>query len=87
MFFRSEFVVVACDVADASVAADIADRLLESLHGEDGDAQFRRFRASVGVVLAPPGYPHSVDTLIRRADRAMYRAKAAGGDRAEIDED
>lgn len=82
-----EFVVVACDVADVSAATDIAARLLDALHGDETDPRSRRFSASIGIVLAPPGSTYSVDVLIRRADRAMYRAKAEGGDRAVMADD
>ncbi|PVY23216.1 sensor domain-containing diguanylate cyclase [Williamsia muralis] len=38
-----------------------------------------RVRASIGVVIVPPGDMRSTDHILRRADHAMYRAKSAGG--------
>lgn len=40
-----------------------------------------RVRASIGVVIVPPGDTRSTDHILRRADHAMYRAKSAGGNR------
>ena len=37
-----------------------------------------RYRASIGVAVIQPGETPSVDELLRRADVAMYHAKAAG---------
>jgi predicted signal transduction protein with EAL and GGDEF domain len=34
--------------------------------------------ASIGLAVLPPGESLAVDELLRRADVAMYRAKAAG---------
>lgn len=40
-----------------------------------------RVRASIGVVIVPPGDARSTDHILRGADHAMYRAKSAGGNR------
>ncbi|QIG39525.1 sensor domain-containing diguanylate cyclase [Microbacterium sp. 4R-513] len=78
-----EFVVVARDVADETVALDIAQRILEALRSEPGGSG-QPLSASVGVAIARPGGAVLPEQLIRRADLAMYRAKAAGGDRIEV---
>jgi len=44
-----------------------------------------RVTASFGVATFPSPKIHSVDDLLRRADRALYRAKAAGRDCVYLD--
>lgn len=71
-----EFAIV-CEETDAEAAVMIADRIHEALTAPvvvDGVGY--RIGASVGVAVSPP---LDQDELLRRADRAMYRAKAAGG--------
>jgi len=70
------------DVRDASHASEIAERILGSLREplvlRDGSPH--HVTVSAGVAI----YPHDgtdVDTLLRHADIAMYRAKAAGRNR------
>ena len=76
-----EFVVVAHDVADAPVAMEIADRVLEALRVAPESSPIQQsMHASIGVALAPPHGEVLPEQLLRRADLAMYRAKAAGGD-------
>ncbi|WP_345802360.1 sensor domain-containing diguanylate cyclase [Microbacterium sp. AZCO] len=81
-----EFVVV-CEVADASAALDIAERILDLLRG-GGETRATRqpMRASIGVAFAARGSRLRGEQLIRRADVAMYRAKSAGGDRVVLAE-
>jgi len=73
-----EFVVVA-ERADAAVAARIAQRLVDAMqdpvatHGQT---------FPVGLSIGIATFPHDglcMDDLLKRADIAMYRAKAAGG--------
>jgi diguanylate cyclase (GGDEF)-like protein len=70
-----EFAVVLVDVTEAEAAA-VADRVLGALN--DSSAFRLQLGASVGVSWDRRA---TVDgpTLVRRADQAMYRAKAAGG--------
>jgi diguanylate cyclase (GGDEF)-like protein len=76
-----EFVVVARDVADAPIAMEIAERVLDSLRVAPESSTIRQpLHASIGIALAPPGGAVLPEQLLRRADLAMYRAKAAGGD-------
>jgi diguanylate cyclase (GGDEF)-like protein/PAS domain S-box-containing protein len=73
-----EFAVVLPNVVE-SEAQMVAERVLASL--TDRSAFRLQVQASIGV-----GWQHNVTgdgrVLIRRADQAMYRAKAAGGNRS-----
>lgn len=80
--------VLACEVADATVAMEIAERLLDLLRGDPAHrAASGPLRASIGVAVAPAGTTLLAEQLIRRADLAMYRAKSAGGDRIVLADD
>jgi diguanylate cyclase len=70
-----EFAVVLPDVVE-SEAAMVAERVLATLTDRDS---FRvQVRASVGMGWQMSGISDG-RALVRRADQAMYRAKAAGG--------
>ena len=69
------------DVRDASHASEIAERILSALRVpvELRSGMLHHVTVSAGVAI----YPHDgvdVETLLRHADIAMYRAKAAGRD-------
>ena len=71
-----EFVVVA-SVSDAAHVADLLDRLRMAVTAPvDTGERLVSVGVSVGAVVAEPG--ESVDSLLRRADDAMYRSKRAG---------
>jgi GGDEF domain-containing protein len=72
--------VVAYPVPSAAEAADIAARLMRAVRQplELAGAQVSP-AASIGAALSAPGTV--ADQLLADADRAMYAAKAAGGDR------
>jgi len=73
-----EFVVVCSEVESIDTAVAIAQRIAGQLKrpfrigGQDAVIS-----ASVGIALAAPG-DDTVDDLLRRADMAMYEAKAGG---------
>ncbi len=77
-----EFTVLLRNVGDGDTARQIADRVIRSLalpanlSGRD-----YQMRASVGVTLFPDDGV-DLEEVIRHADLAMYRAKAAGRGRA-----
>lgn len=74
-----EFTVILDGVANGQSAARAARKILDALAEPlvlDGNTL--RIGASIGISLAPAD-GHDVDTLVRCADIAMYRAKARGG--------
>lgn len=81
-----EFVVVAPET-DLPNALRLAERLRTALRSSDipldQDATLS-VTASFGVALLQPG-EHSPDNVLRRADQALYAAKAAGRDRVEAE--
>lgn len=77
-FGGEEFVVLAADT-DRLGALALAERILERLRRAELLSD-RTVTASAGVALHRPGEPS--DELLKRADDALYRAKAAGRDRA-----
>ncbi|MGH2450621.1 MAG: putative bifunctional diguanylate cyclase/phosphodiesterase [Candidatus Limnocylindria bacterium] len=73
-----EFAVLMPAIADVDEVRLVADRLLESLRKPfdiEGEAIY--IEASAGIVLAPD-HGQDVNTLLRRADVAMYAAKRSG---------
>jgi diguanylate cyclase (GGDEF)-like protein len=72
-----EFVVVLEDVADASAAVRVAERIHEQLRTPvDVQDRYRlRASASIGIALGAPALPQQ---LVHTADLAMYEAKGMG---------
>lgn len=77
-FGGDEFVVVLPRIADGLDARKVADKVVGALSSAF-DAAGSRFQlgASIGISLFPDD-AQSVDELLRHADFAMFRAKAAG---------
>ncbi|MGQ0630800.1 MAG: putative bifunctional diguanylate cyclase/phosphodiesterase [Sporichthyaceae bacterium] len=74
-----EFAVLLTDVADSDAAVALATRLTDSLRGARRlDGVSVDVSASVGVAMAPV-HAEDVSGLLKRADVAMYAAKANGG--------
>jgi diguanylate cyclase (GGDEF)-like protein len=77
--FGGEEFTVALTGADATAARAYADRVRRALREEDVD-DGRRLTVSAGIaMLGPDGA--TIDALLRRADEALYHAKAGGRDR------
>jgi len=79
-----EFAVLARDVRDGPGAAHVAERIQESFARPfeiDGQEVFAS--TSIGIAMPDPE-GSSADGLLRDADLAMYRAKAAGRGRYEV---
>jgi diguanylate cyclase (GGDEF)-like protein len=83
-FGGDEFVILCEDILDEQDAVAVAERVLKSFslpfHLEHGEAVAS---ASIGIALNPNVFQDPED-LIRDADAAMYRAKAAGGGRVVL---
>ena len=75
-----EFVVV-CDGATPEEAAEIASRIVDAIK-QPTFAAGRIITVTASVGLAAAGDAVSASDLLRSADVAMYRAKAAGRDRS-----
>lgn len=74
-----EFLVVLKDIADPDDVARVAVTLLETIRSSMVlEGRTLSVAPSIGISLFPED-GRSADELIRRADLAMYRAKAAGG--------
>jgi diguanylate cyclase (GGDEF)-like protein/PAS domain S-box-containing protein len=79
-----EFAVLLERVTDATAAAVVAGRILDTLHQPFGiGGRTIPIKASIGVAAGRPGLD-SVEELLRNADVAMYAAKAGGKDRYEL---
>ncbi|SLH87597.1 diguanylate cyclase [Mycobacteroides abscessus subsp. abscessus] len=67
---------------DGDSLAEIAHRIVAALRDPVwSSAGPVPVSASVGTAFDPPGVPCDFTDLLRRADRAMYSAKTAGGRR------
>jgi diguanylate cyclase (GGDEF)-like protein len=73
-----EFTVLLRNVPDEAAARHVVDRLMSGLHEpfavEDDKVAIG---LSVGIALSQPGM--TADTLLERADEALYEVKRAGG--------
>ncbi|BEQ16441.1 GGDEF domain-containing protein [Desulfoferula mesophila] len=83
-FGGDEFMVLA-PYSDLESAASLADRIRRALVATDLvlGGKVLSFGASIGVV-SNQGHEGDADDLLRRADQALYRAKASGGGRVEL---
>ena len=74
-----EFVVLDPTTESATQAAVLAEKMLDSLRAPLSLRQGDMFvSASIGVAMAVRNLSLSADEVLRHADTAMYRAKAAG---------
>ena len=82
-----EFLVILPDV-DLGMVGTIAERLCAVIADEPmvctPDGTKVKITTSIGVTLAGEN-PESVDTVLKRADTALYRAKNAGRNRVEME--
>lgn len=83
-----EFAILLQDVRPGQDMLPLAGHVLARIHTpialEDG--RFAEVGASAGVAMFPlGGQPERVQDVFNRADRALYRSKAAGGGRARAE--
>ena len=71
-----EFLIVCPEIGSVEDAIAVATRVTELQVGPGSGGRGLRFTASVGIALAGPDGTR--ESLIRRADAAMYQAKATG---------
>lgn len=73
-----EFLLILKDLPDADATAPVVAKLLEQLNRPfDIDSQELMTSASAGIAMAPND-GEDFETLLQRADTAMYRAKEEG---------
>ena len=84
-FGGDEFVVLCEDLDNSAQALYLAKRVHEAfkLPFRLG-SQEHQISASIGVAVSSDKYVGRPEDLVRDADAAMYRAKAAGGNRIEL---
>ncbi len=76
-----EFAVLLPNLPATRLAEDSARHVLECLRAPYAlQGQQLRTTASIGIAVDEPELPHPLETLLLRADIAMYRAKARGRD-------
>ncbi|MDQ7835252.1 MAG: diguanylate cyclase [Humidesulfovibrio sp.] len=73
-----EFVIVLSDLPGAADAKAVAEKVLDTLHDPDAAGGNMFLGASVGVACYPVN-GEDQDSLLSKADAAMYAAKRAGG--------
>jgi diguanylate cyclase (GGDEF)-like protein len=83
-FAGDEFMLVVCGCRDESAAAREGARILEALRAPYSNDGYELFVApSIGLSIFPR-HGHDAAALLHRADLAMYRAKAEGGNKLQI---
>ncbi|MEO1132106.1 MAG: EAL domain-containing protein [Cyanobacteria bacterium J06639_1] len=83
-FGGDEFTVLAEGVSRAEAAIAVAQQMQAALCDPFEIGDYELFvRSSIGIALGSSDH-HSPEHVLRDADTAMYRAKAAGGDRIQL---
>ncbi len=75
-FGGDEFAILACHVAGSEAATSIALRVIQSLRSPIAVGRTRHeIGVGIGITLLP-GDAHTIEDAVRKADVALYRAKA-----------
>ncbi len=80
-----EFAVLLLNT-DEDGARKVADRLHSAMgrSGVEHGGATTRCTISIGVMTSPPDEGRGLDSMLRRADRALYEAKTAGKNRTVV---
>jgi diguanylate cyclase (GGDEF)-like protein len=78
------FILPRTGIVDAHAVAERVRSDLAELRVAVGGSQVLRITVSIGVACFPESGADDADDLLRRADIALYRAKAAGKNRVEL---
>ncbi|MFC5452760.1 sensor domain-containing diguanylate cyclase [Paenibacillus aestuarii] len=73
-----EFIVNMMDRTDVDEVRKLAEGLLDRLSTWDAQLEALRLSVSIGIVLYAANGDHKLDSLLKHADNALYRAKANG---------
>jgi len=83
-FGGDEFVLILPELKDAEDAVLVAQKIVEAFRNLFLiDSHALRVTASIGIAVYP-GDGMEADTLLKKADTAMYRAKHAGRNRYHV---
>ena len=78
-----EFVVVLPDLMHAGDALPVAEKIQQTLYDPEAGGGRMFLGASVGLACYPEN-GHDQDSLLARADAAMYEAKRSGGNAVQV---
>lgn len=70
---------------DVARAVEVADRVRTGITKDSGSAAAGPLTVSIGVATARPG--DTVESILARADAAMYQVKRRGGDGVDVESD
>ncbi|OCT12884.1 diguanylate cyclase [Paenibacillus pectinilyticus] len=73
-----EFIINMIDLSDKDEISQYAESLLARLSSWDTQLEALQLSVSIGIELYPPHASNLLDTLLKNADNALYRAKANG---------
>lgn len=78
-----EFIVILDDCEDEATALEISNRLVASL-ANPFEVRESQVRATLSIGVSYCAHELTTEQAVQRADRAMYAAKQAGGNRAVL---
>lgn len=72
--------------ADLTTARQVAEKLRDSVGSSNFTLDHTTIRITISIGVAEARPEETAESLIQRADRALYKAKERGRDRVEVDE-